>query len=227
MAKKKKLEQPAKKDTHVYLPIGARAVVYPYEMVDNAFAYALLIALLLVFICLTFGLGFPEFPYNPIVYWSAAGLELLTILILIAYHTQWYDSLRKSDEFTLLYDTTSGDIVCYLHTTKEKRIPAKDIIEVDSHADLFFRPFSRMLNLLSRDLGHVKIVYRKRHGKRRLVVRDFSKPGVAAIRLNGVLKELRRAEELKQAPSPAPKEESTPEAKQEPVPEQEGEAKTE
>lgn len=185
-----------KKDTDVYLPIGARAVVYPFEMVDNCAVYVLMGAVILSLVCLTVGVSNAPTLAKVIVYISSAVLEFLILLGLIFFHRRWYYSLRTSDEFTLLYDTTSGDVVCYLHTAREKRVLATSIYQVNPAPNLMFRPFSRLFKLLTHDIGNVTIYFKTEKGaKKRLVVRDFSHPTLAASRLEILLKKIRAGEE--------------------------------
>ncbi|MBO4541431.1 MAG: hypothetical protein J5736_05600 [Bacilli bacterium] len=193
---KEEVVQEEKKDNDVYFPVGARAVVYPYEMVDNAAGYLLIAAVLLSLICLTVGVSKLPTLAKVITYVSSVVLEVLILIFFIYFHRKWYYSLRTSDEFTLLYDTTTGDIVCYLHTAKEKRIPAKSIHQVSYAPNLLFRPFSRLFKLLDHDIGNLTLQYTDEKGKKRkLVVRDFSRPTLAASRLESLLKKIHAGEE--------------------------------
>ena len=194
MAKKQETENEQVKDDHLYLPIGARGVVYPYEMVDNSAAYMIGGAVILSLICLTVGINVENAIIKYSVYWTAVGLELLLLFFLIAYHKIWYESLRSSDEFTLLYDTNTGEVVCYLHTAREKRILASEIVSVSAAPNLLFRPLSRLFNLLTHDLGNVTIQYVHNGRRKRLVVRDFTKPTLAGSRLESLLKKLKDGE---------------------------------
>ncbi len=196
MAEEKQEQTQAKKDTGVYLPIGARAVVYPYEMVDNAAVYVLMGAVVLSLICLTVGVSALPNLVKVIVYISSAVLEFLILMGLIFYHRHWYYSLRTSDEFTLLYDTKTGEVVCYLDTAREKRVMATSIYQVNPAPNLLFRPFSRLFKLLTHDIGNVTIYFKNARGaKKHLVVRDFSHPTLAASRLEILLKKIHAGEE--------------------------------
>ena len=87
MAKKQETENEQIKDDHLYLPIGARGVVYPYEMVDNSAAYMIGGAVILSLICLTVGINVESSIIKYSVYWTAVGLELLLLFFfLLTFH---------------------------------------------------------------------------------------------------------------------------------------------
>ena len=171
-----------------YFAVGARGIVYPYEMGDDVFFWGLVFGVLLfvsaVFVCVYAPEGL-----IPWFCWSFAVLELLIILGLSIHHGIWRNNLRRSDAFTILYDISTKEYVLYLHTAKEQRIPARAVVGLKSSYNKLFNPLLNIFNLNERHLGNITFTYRDAEGEeKRLLVRDIDKPEIALLRV-GMVKE--------------------------------------
>ena len=170
-----------------YYAVSARGFIRPHEMAKDVFFWGLISSSILFIIAIVLMLNVAE-SVIPFFSWLLFGIDAIFILTLSIHHYLWARSMTHADGFTILYDITSREYVIYLRRGKERRLPARSIIDIKVGYNCFFNPISELFNLKNRHIGNLIFIYRSAEGiEERLVAHDVDQPEIALLRV-GIVK---------------------------------------
>ena len=193
------MEEKKGKKKDRYFAIGARGVLYNYEMVDDVVFWAILSAAILLIVGIVICLTAPE-DYIIFLCSLLFVAEFAIVVSLSIHHIVWSKSLKKADRFTVLFDVGRKEYVLLLPDKKEKRIAADKMVSARANHNVLFNPLLEIFKLNEKHIGNLVFTYVNEEGdEEEIIVNDIDKPEIALLRIEMVKDKYLKGEEIEES----------------------------